>query len=427
MKKELKNFYILWSTQSLSCLGSAMTGYALTLWLYGETGSALRTALLSICSYAPYVVMSIFAGALSDKWNKRKTMLVCDTLAAFCTVAVLILLRAQLLEPWHLYILNAVSGLMNTVQSPASDVAVTLITPKKYYQKTSGLRSLSRSLTTIFHPVFASVLYGAGGMDAVIAFDLITFAAAFISLLFFVKIPETSASREEGETLIQSAKAGLRCLFEHRLVLWLILFLAGVNFIASAFDAALPAFILPRENGGERVLGLVNSFAGVAMLAGSLIVSALPAPKNRIRVILLTMLFSLTADNILMSLTDEPWIWCIAQVLGFLPVPIMDANLDVIVRSSIPTQMQGRVYSCRNTFQFFTIPIGSFLGGFMIDNVCEPFISGSLSDSLAVRMFGDAKGSGAGMLIFILAVAAVLLCAVFGRILHKYSGEYSEK
>lgn len=427
MKKELKNFYILWSTQSLSCLGSAMTGYALTLWLYGETGSALRTALLSICSYAPYVVMSIFAGALSDKWNKRKTMLVCDTLAAFCTVAVLFLLRAQLLEPWHLYILNAVSGLMNTVQSPASDVAVTLITPKKFYQKTSGLRSLSRSLITIFHPVFASALYGAGGMDAVIAFDLITFAAAFVSLLFFVKIPEGTARREEGETLMQSAKAGLRCLFEHRLVLWLILFLAGVNLIASAFDAALPAFVLPRENGGERVLGIVNSFAGVAMLAGSLIVSALPAPKNRIRVILLTMLFSLTADNFLMSLTNEPWIWCIAQVLGFLPVPIMDANLDVIVRSSIPTEMQGRVYSCRNTFQFFTIPIGSFLGGFMIDKVCEPFIAGSSPDSLAVRMFGSVKGSGAGMMIFILGIAAIILCIFFSRILHKYSGEYSEK
>lgn len=427
MKKELKNFYILWSTQSLSCLGSAMTGYALTLWLYGETGSALRTALLSICSYAPYVVMSIFAGALSDKWNKRKTMLVCDTLAAFCTVAVLILLRAQLLEPWHLYILNAVSGLMNTVQSPASDVAVTLITPKKFYQKTSGLRSLSRSLITIFHPVFASALYGAGGMDAVIAFDLITFAAAFVSLLFFVKIPEGTARREEGETLMQSAKAGLRCLFEHKLVLCLMLFLAGVNFVASAFDTALPAFVLPRENGGERVLGIVNSFSGVAMLAGSLIVSALPAPKNRIRVILLTMLFSLTADNFLMSLTNEPWIWCIAQVLGFLPVPIMDANLDVIVRSSIPTEMQGRVYSCRNTFRFFTIPIGSFLGGFMIDNVCEPFIAGSSPDSLAVRMFGSVKGSGAGMMIFILGIAAIILCILFSRILHKYSGEYSEK
>ena len=79
---ELKNFYLLWSTQSLSQLGSAMTEFALTLWLYEKTGSALSTAALTICTYAPYVIMSIFAGAVSDRYDKKKTMLVCDVLAA---------------------------------------------------------------------------------------------------------------------------------------------------------------------------------------------------------------------------------------------------------------------------------------------------------------------------------------------------------
>lgn len=68
---ELKDFFILWSTQSLSQLGSSMTTYALTLWLYEKTGSALSTAGLTICSYAPYVLMSIFAGALTDRFDKR--------------------------------------------------------------------------------------------------------------------------------------------------------------------------------------------------------------------------------------------------------------------------------------------------------------------------------------------------------------------
>ena len=135
--KELKNFILLWSTQSLSQLGSAMTNFALVIYLYEKTGSALQTALLSICSYAPYVIMSIFAGALSDRWDKRKVMLVCDVIAAMCTVSVFVLIRTELLVPWHMYVLNAVNGLMNTVQQPASDVSMSLITPEKYYQKTS--------------------------------------------------------------------------------------------------------------------------------------------------------------------------------------------------------------------------------------------------------------------------------------------------
>ena len=83
-KKEnsLRDFYILWSTQSLSQLGSSITAFALTLWLYEKTGSALSTAALTICTYAPYVLMNIFAGALTDRFDKKKTMLVCDTIAA---------------------------------------------------------------------------------------------------------------------------------------------------------------------------------------------------------------------------------------------------------------------------------------------------------------------------------------------------------
>lgn len=419
--KELKTFLILWSTQSLSQLGSAMTGFALTLWLYEKTGSALQTALLAVCSYAPYVVMSIFAGALSDRWDKKKVMLVCDTLAACCSVAVLFLLKADLLLPVHMYILNALTGLMNTVQQPASDVAMTMITPKEYYQKTSGLRSLSASLVTILNPIFATALYAFAGMDIVIYVDLTTFAIAFLALLFGVKLSVTEKKEEtEKESFLETVRAGLVCLRKNELVLVLILFLAGVNLVASAFDAVLPALILPRENGGEAVLGIVTSCAGIAMLFGSLIVTALPAPKNRIRVIYLTMLFSLGTENFILAFTNSPVLWCIGQIIGWLLVPVMSANLDVILRTTIPLDMQGRVYSCRNTLQFFTIPIGLSLGGFMVDHFCEPVMAQAPSQGTLVRLFGEGKGSGAAMMMFILGVLGVVICLGFGRVLQRY-------
>ncbi|PWL45276.1 MAG: hypothetical protein DBY45_04300 [Clostridiales bacterium] len=115
--KELHSFLILWLTQSFSSLGSSMTNFALVIWSYQQQGSALQTAMLSICSYAPYIVMSIFAGALSDRWSKKATMLVCDSFAAACTVSVLLLLQTGHLEVWHLYCLNALNGLMNTLFS----------------------------------------------------------------------------------------------------------------------------------------------------------------------------------------------------------------------------------------------------------------------------------------------------------------------
>lgn len=423
MKKEyqkLRSYLLLWSTQSLSGLGSAMTNFALVIWLYQKSGSALETALLSICSYAPYVLMSIFAGALSDRWDKKRTMLVCDFFAAMCTVCVLVLLKADLLQPWHMYVLNAINGLMNTVQQPAGDVAATLLIPREYYQKTSGLRSFSQSLITILTPVFATLLFTFAGMDLVILVDLATFVIAFVVLRFFITIPQAPNKEETGETLLQSAKMGLRWLKENPLVLKLIFFLAFINLVASAYDATLPAMLLTREHGSETVLGLVNACAGAATLAGSVIVTMLPTPKNRIRMVCLTMWFSMSTENFLLAFGRTPLVWCIGSVLGWIVIPLMNANLDVIMRTSIPADMQGRVFSCRNTLQFFTIPVGFFLGGLLVDELFEPLMAAVSPAGLLVRLFGAEKGSGAALMFFVLGIAGVLVCLIFCWILRHY-------
>ncbi len=416
--KELKPFLILWSTQSFSQLGSSMTGFALTLWLYETTGSALKMALASVCSYGPYVLMSIFAGALSDKWDKRKTMLASDAFAALCTVAVLVLLKTGSLRPWHLYVLNALNGLMNTVQSPAGDVAMTMLTPKEHYQRVSGLKSFSHSLNTILHPIFATAVFSLSGLPGVICVDLGTFFVAFVSLLLFVRIPSPNPNIERSERLSESVRAGLTFLRENGLILRLILFLAGVNMIASAFDAVLPPYVLSFDNGGEAVLGAVTACAGFATLAGSVLVTLLPPPKNRVRVIVASVLFSLGVENFILAFARTPLWWCIAQLAGWSVIPLMNANMDVILRSTVPRDMQGRVFSCRNTLQFFTIPIGTFLGGFMVDRVCKPLLSGAAG--LPALLFGTGKGSGAALMMFLLGVSGVILCLAFGRVLKRY-------
>ncbi len=421
--RHLRAFYILWITQSLSQLGSAMTGFALTLWLYEKTGSALSTAALTICTYAPYVVMSIFAGAVSDRFDKKRTMLVCDALAALMTLLLFFLYRADLLATWHLYAVNAVSGLMNTVQQPASEVAYTLIVPKEDYQRTGGLQSLSRSAISVGSPLLATALYGLGGLDAVILADMASFAVAFLALLLLIRIPAVSDAPGEEESVLKLAGEGLRFLRENRMVLDLILFMAGVNLVASAFDAALPALVIPLH--GNSVLGIVTACSGAAMVLGSMLATVLPKPKDRVRVVYLTMLFALGTENFLLAFSRSPAVWCAGQVLGWFPVPLMNVSLNVIMRNSVPVEYQGRVYACRNTLQFFTIPIGLALGGFLTDEVCEPFMATRTSGSFFTRLFGEGKGSGAALMMFILGVAGALLCLGMGQRLKKY--RYSEE
>lgn len=410
--KELRNFLLLWFTQSLSGLGSAMTSYALIIWSYQQEGSALSTALLSICSYAPYVAMSIFAGALSDRWNKKRVLLLCDSFAAVTTLAVLLMLRMGTLRLAHLYIINALNGLMNTIQQPAADVVNTLLTPPRYYQRVSGLRSFSSSAQSLLTPVFATALLAFAGLEAVIFFDLATFVLAFAALLGLIRIPAAPGEGASGEKVLQSARQGLRYLRENPGILHLILFLAAINLSASMYAAALPALLLNR--GGEMALGTVNTFCGLAMLAGSLLASALPAPRSRIRVICNTLLLSMSTENLLLAVGPGLPYWCVGAALGWIGIPLMSANLDVVLRSRIPLEMQGRVWSARNTLQFFTIPLGYFLGGWLVDSVFEPMLA--KADAPLLRMaFGTGKGAGAAAFFLALFVLGVLTCLLFRR------------
>lgn len=415
--KDLKNFIILWLSQSFSSLGSAMTNYALIIWSYQQYDSALITAMIAICSYAPYVIMSIFAGALSDRWNKKVTMLICDTFAALCTICILLLLETGELRIWHIYCLNALNGLMNTIQQPSADVTISLLTPKKYYQKVSGMRAFSNSLSSVLTPILATALLSLLGMNVVILFDLFTFGIAFLCLIFFVKIPEIEYKDVTKETLLQSTKAGLNYLKENRGILDLILFLAAINLIASMYNAAFPAMILSRSNGGELGLGIVNATVGIATLIGSAIVSILPSPKSRVKVICNTLLFSMSTENFYLAFGKSIPLWSIGAALGWIFIPMMGANMDVLFRNHIPVEMQGRVFSARNTLQFFTIPIGYFLGGYLVDKVFEPFMEFQNSKILNT-LFGEGKGSGAAFLFLFLAIAGIIVCLFFRKDKH---------
>ena len=260
--REMRSYLLLWFTQMISGLGSAMTAYALVIWSYTQAGSALRTALLMVCSNAPYVVCSIFAGALSDRWDKKKTMLICDALAAMSTLIVLLLLKNNALQIWHLYIVNAVSGLMNTVQQPASEVATSALLKREFYQKVGSLRYLSNSLNSILTPILTTAILGLWGIDAVIAIDLCSFAIAFVVLLCFIPIPKTE-SPERKEGVLESAAEGIRWLKANPGIFHLMLFLAAINLVASMFNAALPAMALSKAS--ETAFGTINAVTGITM------------------------------------------------------------------------------------------------------------------------------------------------------------------
>ena len=416
----LRPFLMLWGTQSLSALGTAMTDYALVIWVYNQEGTASSLSLLTLCSFLPTILFRFLAGAIADRRNKKRIMLFSDLLAACGTLAVFALFSASALAIVHLYVINFLLSMMNAFQVPASYVATSVLTPKEHYTLAEGLQTVSGALISILSPVLGSILLTRGGMHAVLTFDLITFAIAFLTLLF-IMIPDTEDRQENAGTFGQTCLSGLRYLKEHPSILRLIVFIAAVNFLAKLGpDGLMSAFILCRSSGDHAALGIVQSAEASGLLAGGAM-AALTRPSRDHERMIYIMCCLIFIAGIALSLSRTVIGWCITAFLQYLFAAVMNVHWGTLMRSAVPLEMQGRVFSARDTLQNCTIPLGLYLGGVLSDRVFEPLMSGeSTVRSILTPVFGIGSGAGIGVLFFLVSTAGVLLSVICPNTAHFY-------
>src|SRR5919109_51934 len=125
-------FSIIWLGQLFSTLGSSVTGFALSIWVYQRTGSATQFGLIAFCGVLPSILISPLAGALVDRWNHRWTMILSDFGGGLITLAIFLLLVTGRFEVWHIYVLSALSSTFGAFQGPAYIAATTLLIPKQH-------------------------------------------------------------------------------------------------------------------------------------------------------------------------------------------------------------------------------------------------------------------------------------------------------
>ena len=409
--KELRSFLLLWSSQTVSELGTAMTNYALIIWVYGQKGTASSITLLMICSFLPTILFRFIAGTLTDRWDKKRIMLFADLAAACGTATVFMLYTFSVLRIWHLYLINVLLSFMNAFQNPASFVATSLLVSKKHYNRVSGLQGISGSVVSILAPALSSVLLVFGGMKIVLIFDLISFFVSFFVLLFFIRIPEIEHTEEESkEPFIKSCLDGIRYLRDHVALLHITLFLAVINFLAKlGNDGMLSPFILGRTGNDQKALGMVQSAVALGLFVGSFVVTLMKPAGNKIKVVFVScaLVFS---GNVVQSLTVLPLIWCIAAFGSYVMAVVMNVNLTTVLREKVPPKMQGRVFSAKDTLQNCTIPLGLFLGGVLADYIVEPFMAvDSPVQKVFSHFFGSGSGSGIAVMFFCVGILGIII------------------
>lgn len=408
----LRDFLILWSSQAVSSLGTAMTNFALIVWVYEQKGTASSISLLTICSFLPTILFRFVAGAIADRWDKKRIMLFADLLAACGTATILILHSFSALQLWHLYLINFLLSFMNAFQAPASQVAESLLVPKEQYVRVSGLQSFSGSIVTILAPVLGSAVLALGGLKIVLLLDLASFAIGFVVLLFFIKIPSVLRSAVEAqESFLQNCMTGIRFLREHGVLLRIILFFTVINFFAKlGSDGMLPAFILGKTGGDQTALGIVQTAVALGLLAGSVLVTLMKPAKSRTKTIFCACGLSFLLGDLGLSLTPSLPFWAAAAFASYVSVAVLGANLTAVIRSNVPIELQGRVFSAQGTLQNCSIPLGLFLGGILADYVFEPFMAAPSPVQKGLSLFvGTGKGAGVALLFLLTGIIGAMI------------------
>src|SRR5215510_8047170 len=182
-------FTVVWIGQIVSVLASSMSQFALTLFMFQETGSALAMGTMQVFFITPFLLISPIAGVWVDRYNRKLMMMVSDVTAGIATVAILILQAMGTLEYWHLYAASVLFGLGNAFQWPAYSAAISTMIPKEQLGRANGMMSLIEAGPNVIAPTLAGALIGIIGLTGILFLDVITFVFA-IGTLLVVVIPQ---------------------------------------------------------------------------------------------------------------------------------------------------------------------------------------------------------------------------------------------
>ena len=266
-------FSIIWLGQLVSILGSSITGFALSIWVYQRTGSATQFGLIAFCGVLPSILFSPLAGALVDRWNHRWTMILSDFGAGLITLAIFLLLVTGRFEVWHIYVLSALSSTFSAFQWPAYTAAITLLVPKQHLGRAGGMVQMEQGIVQLVAPMLAGLLLEIIQLQGILLLDMAACLFALVTLLsvHFPRASATPAGKPDKGSLLHEIAYGWTYLTSRPRLLGLLMFFTVSNFLSGIVGVLFGPLVLSFAS--PSAYGTLLSIAGIGILIGSLVMS----------------------------------------------------------------------------------------------------------------------------------------------------------
>lgn len=430
-----RTFLIVWFTQALSVFGSAITWFAVTIWLTQtayptpDQREALAFALAAVgLAYTTAgVIAAPFGGAWADRADRKRIMMVADTVSGLISLVLIVLILTNTLTIWLLVPLLATAGVANTFHYAAFNTSYAMLVSSERLPRANGMMQTIWSLSEVFAPALAATIIAlpvlfrrsatptppvswiAGlqdGASLAIAVDVLTFAVAVIALML-VHIPspkrtDLKVGKADRPSIWQDVREGARYIWQRPAMLWLLSSYTVANFAGAPLFVLLP--LLVRDNLAadwmargfifETALALINSALSAGGLVGGVLISAWGGLKHRRIYGVIVPMLVVGILQAVFGLSSMLFLSAGIGVALTLMLPIMNAHSQSIWQTLTPNELQGRVFSVRQIIAQFTVPLGTamagIVGGRFDSGLVIAIMGGVLSIFCAAQLFNSA-------------------------------------
>lgn len=403
-----------------------MTNFAITLWAWELTGSATALALVGFFSLLPRIFISLFAGIIVDRANRKYLMMLGDAIAAGSTLTILILHLSGNLAIWHLYLAASLNGGFGQIQKLAYSTSITLLVSPQNYTRANSMNSVVHYGSNIIAPALAGVLYPIIGLGGILPIDLTTFGIAIATLLW-IRIPQVDEGRRlraEGRRgavgandlrpniLWNELTFGIRFIWHRNSLRTLLLVTASFWFAHDLGGTVFSPMILARSDNNSQALGAISSAAGIGGVTGAIVLSAWGGTKRRVNGILIGFMGAGIAKTIF-GLGQSLTVWLPAQFCSSLNFPLLGSSQKALWMEAVPPELQGRVFAADELVIKLVSAIAKLLAGVLCDRFLEPAMqSETFLSSLFAPIFGNGAGAGMALLYVSCAIAMFAVGAI---------------
>lgn len=421
----LRDFLLIWTGQLISGVGSRLTSFALGIWVYQTTGSTTQFALIFVAMAVPALLLAPFAGALVDRWDRRRTMIACEAISVVTLLAMAILFATDYFAFWHIYAGVAITALTSTFLQPAYAASIPLLANQEQLNRVNGMVQTGNGVALVGGPALAGVLMSQFPISSVLLVDALTFAVGMLALIA-ARVPRPLRATPVAEpNLWQEAATGFRYVRERPGLLGLLGVFGLSNFFFGIASIAITPLVLSVAHNDERLLGLQMSVGCSGLLVGGLIMSLWGGPRSRIHCMLG---FSLLAGLFLAfhGLAPSFLLVTVAGFALFLTMPFTNSANAALWQSKVPADLQGRCFAIQRVLSEAAMPLGYCLAGPLAEFAFEPLLApgGALAGSVGA-VIGTGPGRGLGLMFIVLGLLMMLVAtgAYAVRAIRRIEGE----